>query len=151
MERPYPEGIDCVWLASDRDGHIGAFITAGAGPIPVDALNSERLDVEDIEERVCSLPRISTARLLVRVKRPESFIAMAERGLFVYDWSDVHRTAREELRGYEPVAVPVNPVSTDGLGDELAASFAGIELKDVAFSDGHVLDIRKHMDCRAVD
>lgn len=29
---PYPFGIDCVWLASDRNGHVGAFVTADGAP-----------------------------------------------------------------------------------------------------------------------
>ena len=47
--QPYPEGIDCVWLASDREGRVGAFITAGVGPIPAEALSSVYMPVEDIE------------------------------------------------------------------------------------------------------
>jgi hypothetical protein len=93
--QPYPGQIDCVWIASDRDGHVGAFVTAGVGPIPELALNSaEPLLVEDIEEAILKLPKVSDCRLLVSIPRPDSFIDMAERGLFVYDWSDVHRTTR---------------------------------------------------------
>lgn len=35
----YPEHFDCAWLASDGEGNLGAFITAGAGPIPNNLLN----------------------------------------------------------------------------------------------------------------
>ena len=47
--RPYPEGIDCVWLASDGAEHVGAFITAGMGPIPAEVLRCDFLSVDDIE------------------------------------------------------------------------------------------------------
>jgi hypothetical protein len=84
----YPDGVDCVWVAFDRDGHLGAFVTGGSGPIPVHLLAPGLLAVEDIETRLALLPRVSAAGLLVQIKRPDDFVAMAERGLFVYDWSD---------------------------------------------------------------
>src|SRR5215472_14947016 len=92
--QPYPINLDCVWIASDRDEHCAAFVTAGVGPIPALVLNNTAKSVliESIWEAILRLPKVSTCRLLVSVPRPDSFIAMAERGLFVYDWSDVHRT-----------------------------------------------------------
>jgi len=96
--QPHPEGIDCIWLASDREGHVDAFITAGVGLIPAEALSSVHMPVEDIESRLFQLPPVSQVRLLVSVKRPDDFIDLAERGAFVYDWPDINRTAREALR-----------------------------------------------------
>lgn len=148
MERPYPDGVDCVWLAADRDGHLGAFVTGGVGPIPVQALNSEYASINETEERICELPRVSSAQLLVVVKRPDDFIALAERGVFVYDWSDVHRPACESIHAYEPVAAPTKPITVDALPDEIAALVEGIRLERIAFADGQALDIRAHMNCR---
>ena|ERR1043166_7291195 len=91
----YPNGLDCVWLASDRTGHVEAFVTAGAGPIPVAALSGASLPIGDVEQAVCELPRISNVRLLVQMRRPDDFIEMAQRGAFTYDWHDIHRTVRE--------------------------------------------------------
>ena len=105
---PYPLGVDCVWLASDSNGHVGAFVTAGVGPIPTSELNCEYGSVEGIENLVNALPRISPARLLLPIDVP-SFCALAERGFFVSDWQDVHRASRGCTRKYEPVAVPINP------------------------------------------
>jgi len=65
--QPYPEGIDCVWLASDREGRGGAFITAGVGPISAEALSSVYMPVEDIEGHLCQLPPVSQVQLLVSV------------------------------------------------------------------------------------
>ncbi len=150
MDRSYPDGVDCVWLAADRDGYLGVFVTGGSGPIPVQALNSEHGPVEDIEERIFDLPRVSDAKLLVAVKRPDDFIALAERGLFVYDWSDVNRTARESIHAYEPVAAPVSPIKVDALPDEIAALLEGLRLENVAFAEGQLLDIRTHVNSREV-
>jgi hypothetical protein len=146
-ERPYPEGIDCVWLASDREGHLGAFITAGVGPIPAEALKSDYVPVEDIEGLVCDMPNVSGARLLVSVKRPDDFVDLAERGVFVYDWIDIHRTAREAVCAYEPVAVPVKPIKVDLLPADLAAVARALKFVDVAFADEKRLDVRAYMGC----
>jgi len=147
-DRPYPDGVDCVWIASDRDCHMGVFVTAGIGPIPVHALNSDCVPVEDLEELVCSMPTVSEARLLVAVKRPDDFIDLAERGFFVYDWTDIHRTTREAIRAYEPVAVPVSPIKADILLGELASVAKAVKFAEVTFANKQLLDVCAHMTCR---
>ncbi len=143
-DRPYPDGIDCVWLASDRNGHVAAFVTAGVGPVPTEALNWERPKVEDVEELVCGMPHVTAARVLVPV---DSFVELAERGLFVYDWSDVHRTTRDELRAYELVAIPVSPITVDVLPANLACIARTVKFAGVIFADGKTPDVRKQMSC----
>ena len=149
MERPYPDGFDCVWLATDRDGHVGAFVTGGTGPIPVQALNNDPMPVEDIEEQVWKLPRVSGARLLITVVRPDDFVAFAERGLFVYDWSDVHRIKRESIHAYELMAAPVSPITLEALlGETVSFSKGIIRLNQAVFADSLLLDVRAHVSCR---
>ena len=143
----YPKGIDCVWLASDHEDHVGAFITAGIGPIPEKALNSGYIPIEDTEGRLCQLPSISQVQLLVSVKRPDDFIDLAERGIFVYDWIDIHRTAGEALHVYEPVAIPIKPITTSALPSDLAALAKLLKLADVVFAARKVVDIRAHLIC----
>ena len=41
------------------------------------------------------IPNVPVARLLVSVKRPDGFIDLAERGAFVYDWTDGVREAHQ--------------------------------------------------------
>lgn len=145
--KPYPAGVDCVWLASDKEGHLGAFITAGTAPIPVSVLGPGYMPVDDVEGRLCQLPPVSEARLLVLVKRPDDFIDLAQRGLFVYDWTDINRTAREALGVYEPVAVPSKPITVNFLPGDLAASARAIRLSAIAFACGDAVDIRAHLKC----
>ncbi len=145
--RAYPEGLDCMWLASDGRGNLGVFLTAGAGPIPKLALDRSQIPVESIEEVICTLPAISEARLLVSVKRPDDFIDLAKRGFFVYDWSDIHRTTREALGAYEPVAVPSKPITASSLPSDLAALATALRLANVAFPASVALEIRAHLDC----
>ena len=41
----------------------------------------------------------------VGVPRPDDFVELAGRGLFVYDWTDIHRKRKDYLHAYELVAV----------------------------------------------
>ena len=50
-----------IWLALDRDGHVAAFATGGAGPIPSSVLDDGKIP-EDLELRIRALPRTSAAR-----------------------------------------------------------------------------------------
>jgi len=147
-DRSYPEGVDCVWLASDRNGHVGAFVTGGVGPIPVVVLASNEPAIEDLEGMVCELPKTSTARLLVSVKRPDDFIEMAERGFFVYDWSDVHRTANDSVNAYKPVAIPMKPRALDSLQGKLGEALAGVKFYEVSFSAETLLNVCAYTPCR---
>ena len=147
IAREYPNGVDCVWVASDCNGNVGAFVTGGLGPIPLMALNCEFVPVVDIEEIVCKLPKISDSHLLVSIKRPDDFIAMAERGFFVYDWRDIHRTTLESTHAYEPIAVPVSPILVDALSEPLHLCANNLRFRSVAFVDGQPLDVCVFVEC----
>lgn len=148
IDHVYPDGVDCVWVASDRNGNLGAFVTGGVGPIPLQVLTDELVSIEDIEERLCELPKVSDLRLLVSMKRPDDFICIAERGFFVYDWRDVHRTSHESTHVYEPIAVPLNPISVDALPEPLHSLAASLRFGNVAFVDETTIDVRAHVECR---
>jgi hypothetical protein len=139
MRHPYPDQIDCLWIASDRDGHAAAFVTAGSGPIPRAVLDRDAPPLDDLEALVCELPIRSDATMLVDVPRPDDFVAMAARGLFVYDWRDVHRTSSSVLDAYEPVAYPQRPVHVTELPPQLASACTGVVFADLAFSSGGTL------------
>ncbi len=147
-ERPYPNGIDCLWIASDRNGHLAAFVTGGEGPIPIKLLLEDAIRVEDIGQRVCELPVSSAVKMLVQMKFPEDFMELAKRGVFVYDWTDVHRVSSECRGAYEPVAVPLGPTAQNILPPTLMNIAKIVTFTDVAFSDNKPLDVRKHEKCR---
>jgi hypothetical protein len=148
MGELYPGGIDWVWVAADRVGNVGAFVTAGSGPIPVNVLHAGLGLLEGIEEVVWSLPRTSEAQILVVTKRPDDFVAMAERGLYVYDWSDVHRTARDALGRYELTAAPRSPIQARDVPSELADALSRARFDTVLFASEHTLDVRALLRCR---
>lgn len=151
IDRTYPHGIDYLWLACDKDHHVGAFITGGAGPVPTAVLQSGHAVAEAVEPDLSTLPRTSAARLLASIPRPDDFIALAERGFFVYDWCDVHRTAGESTHVYECVAAPIVPTSVDVLPDAVAQLSAVVTLNSVSFANAMAIDVRALTVCSEAD
>ena len=145
-ERPYPEGIDSCWLASDRDGQLGVFVTRGRGPIPAQAL-LETYPLDSIEEQLLELPKASDIDLQVRRPRPDRLVALAERGFFVYDWSDVHRT-EAYINEYELISLPYRPLTLDQLPSELADAARSVRFAKVAFANAWRVDVRSHLTSR---
>ena len=111
-------GVDCCWLASDRVGQLGVYVTGGSGPIPAQVLQPP-YPLDQIEETILKLPKASDIDLRVRVPRPDRFVELAERGFFVYDWSDVHRT-EQYIDEYELMALPYRPLTLDLLPESLS-------------------------------
>jgi hypothetical protein len=145
--KSYPDGTDCLWLALDRDGHVGAFTTGGSGPIPLGLLQGGQCPLDGLEARIVELPHTSTARLLVSMPRPDDFVDLAERGIFAYDWTDVHRTARDEIGAYELIAVPSDPIKVGQLPQGIALLAASSKLQDVTFETATSLDVRRSLRC----
>jgi hypothetical protein len=148
IERLYPVNWDCAWIASDRHGHLGVFFTAGLGPIPVEAMNNKYMNVDEIEGRLHSLERISGFSLLRETTQSEILTNLAERGLFVYDWSDLHRFEYARINAYELQAKPLNSIKIDSLPDDIKSLLEGLCLDQLSFEDTPILDIRAHRICR---
>lgn len=115
----YPKQIDCVWLASDVAGQLAAMITAGEGPIPAEVLKGGYL--LEIEEWLLQLRTVGQAKLIASVPDPESFVSLSERGFFVYDWTDVHRSSAQCRGEYELVCSPETLLLRDALPAALQA------------------------------
>jgi hypothetical protein len=123
------QGIDASWLATDAIGQVALFTTGGEGPVPDSALES----VEFAEGLLHSIPETSNFDLFTTVPRPDDFIAFAKRGLFSYDWSDVHRTNQESIGGYELQARPSCPIKVSSLPPSLKAMATATMLSGVTF------------------
>lgn len=102
----HSDGIDLVWLAVDEAGQLAAMVTGGAGPIPARVLANPDDEVFAVELGLLALPVIGAASVHVQVPNPQSFKALSERGLFVYDWTDTHRSLANSVSAYELVASP---------------------------------------------
>lgn len=72
------------------------------------------------------LPEIGSAAVLKRYGDPSSFIALSNRGLFVYDWTDVHRTTSTEIGLYELVSTPGTAICLDDLPSKMSDSAAAL-------------------------
>lgn len=136
--RAWPRAYDWVWLVCDRDNHVGAFVTAGAGPIPTAILESS-LPAEEGEKLIRSLAPTTTVHASPRPGDVESFVTMAHRGVFVYDWQGA----------YELVAAPDEPVRVDFFQGQLAEISSIVRLANVSFAGERVVDICRHTPCLA--
>jgi hypothetical protein len=146
--REFPRGFDWVWLACDRDDHVAAFITGGAGPIPTAILESS-LPAEESEALIRRLAPTTTAHASISHGGVESFIALAQRGVFVYDWQDVHRPSARYTHLYELVAAPREPVRVELFHGELAQLSRIVRLDNASFADEMAVDVCRHTQCIA--
>jgi hypothetical protein len=138
----FPTAMDYGWLAVDVTGSVALFTNAGAGPIPLGVIEA-RPAADEAESLVLALAPSSSAEVLGH----EAFAQFAERGLFSYDWEDVHRT-RGKTNRYELQARPAIPLPESKLPPELAQLAALVRLEDVEFAGADSIDITAHVECR---
>lgn len=142
----YPHGWDWAWIASDSKGNIGVFTTAGEGPVPECVLRLDWASVESIEAQIGEMPIISNIKIL-RPKPAPSFIEFCQRGLFVFDWTDVDDPGVSIVTVYQPIVVPEQPVGIDALPVYLARVADAARLPGIDFADGLGIDIRAQLAC----
>lgn len=145
-QKLYPEGIDCTWIACDPNGHVAVFISAGEGPIPSRALTSSPVPVDELEVRLLRLQCTSDAELLFTAPRPDSYVELARRGMYVYDWTDIHRTSDVRC-AYEIVARPTRPVGLAGLSADLAACARSTKFSSLLFMSSNLVDPTAYFPC----
>ena len=110
MKFEYPSD-DVVWLARDQAGSWGAFVTAGAAPVPQEICRQPFL-LSELEQAILQLPKIAKIKTIITdVPDNSSFKALGERGFYVYDWQDVYRVTAAEVSGYEKVCEPFRSIS----------------------------------------
>ena len=105
-----------------RSRGLATFITAGSGPIPRQLIFNEIVAIEIIEteDSILQLPDIADATLLKRPPNPEGYTSLARNGLFVCDWTDVHKIAGQRCRAYELMAKPTGRRIRSNLDGPLA-------------------------------
>lgn len=146
----YPSDFDCGWLAVDSKNMVGIFITAGVGPIPVDAMRIKGVAVEEVESYVLQLPKVCKATLLVTVPDPSSYIELAARGIYVYDWLDVHETSQNSIGAYTAVAIPSKPMQLLAFPPEIEVIARAAQFKDGEFMRMQKVDVGTMFDCLSV-
>jgi len=141
----YPDGEDYAWLAVDVAENIAVFTSAGMGPIPLSVL-ADREHADEAEHQIRLLPEICRCPFLVVLPSTEYFVGIARRGLFAYDWQDVHRTVGF-TRQYELLAKPDVPVKLESMPPSVAAIARKARLDSVRFADSPTIDLRKLVAC----
>ncbi len=86
------------------------------------------------------LPVIGDGQGLAADGDISSFLDLARRGLFVFDWTDVHRIARDSVHAYERIAAPTVPASITTLPADLLALAQGQRSRSI-FGDRFTIDM----------
>lgn len=142
----YPH-LDLIWFATDGSGHVAAFVTAGQGPIPRKILQWDASPNGLLADKLLSLPIIGSGRMLHLYANPERYLQLAERGAFVYDWTDVHKIKAERTGSYELVCLPSIARASNDLPEEMKIIAADAALAGVNFCERTLLDICPLLDC----
>lgn len=142
-QQEYPYAVDCAWIASDGQGFVGVFITAGEGPVPAHALRGDFFPVEEVEARVLrlSIRPGQAVTNLCDAPDPSSYIALAQRGVFVYDWTDF-TSIEGLLNAYELVARPLLPIACADLPNDLREVAQAVRFADVRFAGSSLVAVK---------
>ncbi len=132
-ERPYPERVDCCWLAIRPRRPHGCLRDQGTRPDSGAGAARDRILSTASKRQILALPKASDIDLRVRMPRPDRLVALAERGFFVYDWSDVHRT-EQYIDEYELMALPYRPLTLDLLPESLSDTARAVRFSTVSFA-----------------
>jgi hypothetical protein len=126
------EGVDFAWLAVDDEGLVAIFMTGGEGPVPDSAQSNAGAEL-DVEELLSRAPEVTECRTHVTYPRPDDFLSAGRRGVFAFDWTDVHRTRSQRRQVYELVAEPEFPVNLEQLPVTLQALAHTTHLSGISF------------------
>jgi hypothetical protein len=115
-------GLEYDWLATDLEGHVGFFSTAGAGYAPAAFLR----DVDAHDAGIAALKAqpattIATSAPVLRPDLENEWRLMAERGVFAYD-------SNPNGGPYELVAVPRDAITIAHLSDSALRAAASVRL-----------------------
>ena len=124
MDRSEIRGIEFDWYATDSEGHLALFSSAGSALVPALALEGAA-DVGLLDEyfQVASPMRSDW----------EQFAAL---GLFVYDCGSMHDDT------YRRVAVPATPLRHSDLPESLARAIGRVCFADMRFAETPTIDGR---------
>jgi hypothetical protein len=76
---------------------------------------------------------------------PDDFTRFAKRGLFAYDWQDVHRVSYEKSGCYELVARPTRKLADGRLPPDLARLAGLTRLQAITFEEATMIDLANYV------
>lgn len=101
--------LEFDWLASDADGFVALFSSAGFGPVP-EELPPQVDAIDQALDRMKALP-LTSDETPADAAEPDEWVAAAQRGFFAFDWAHDHDR-------YEIEAMPKRPLRLDAIQDE---------------------------------
>ncbi len=132
---------DRDWFAVDGLGQLAAFVTAGQGDVPTHLLSCYE-ELEQLCDSIQSLPLRAGCELLHAYPRPDDFVDYARRGIYAYDWMEVHMTANRRQH-YYLIARPESPLILGELPPSLRDSFSLVRFAGLRFTDSPSFSIRE--------
>jgi hypothetical protein len=121
-------GLEYDWLATDADGHVAFFSTAGGGYAPDEFLSDTDLHDAAIEA-ILALPALTDARFAPSLPpgHQNTWKLMAERGVFAFD-SDPHGGP------YRLVSAPQQPARASDLPEAVVRAATRFVLAHLRFA-----------------
>lgn len=142
----YPDGIDAAWLAADSQGKVAAFTTAGCGPIPLSAMRSLGDEKGVCDWHINRLPRRGASENLGDVSNSSSFVEMADRGFYVFDFA-AFGEVEEFLGTYVLVARPSAPILLSQLPSALNTFCAATAFERANLAKAISMDPLEFFEC----
>lgn len=140
---PYPKGIDFVWIGADKSGQAAVFVTAGTAPIPISILQGD-IAPENIEELINKMPKYTERSDDSELPYAESFDNFVERGFFVFDWTDIHRTRAHQTGMYQRVSAPRSSIDFKDIPLYISSVARISHFSDILFNRTSQIDITKY-------
>jgi hypothetical protein len=142
----FPHGLDYAWLAVDAVGHVAMFTNGGQGPIPT-AVLADREQSNHAEELIDDLPWRGDDAFPDPRPPTDCYTAFARKGLFAYDWMDVHRAGVDRTLQYELLERPKVPVSVEEMEGAVATLARRVRFEAVRFSESPSIVVWEHVNC----
>lgn len=165
-------GDEYEWFCCDQADHVAAVSIAGMGPMP--SLVVDALDVSNrirdfarglpagsgykIHARDVFIERGGISTFLETGDRPigadeltesrlESFTYFARRGIYIYDWCDIHRPGYACSERYELLAAPDNPILVGQFPEDVRWLIQKCRIEGALFQEQRLLDVKKYWAC----
>lgn len=142
-----PESYDIAWFAADHHGHVALFYTAGQGPLPLAHFRNSAYALDPVNQWVMDLPVLGQPIPLIQTAPDAECVQHAAKGLFSYDWTDVHRS-HGRVHQYELLAVPRQPLMLSQLPEEMAQAIQTVRFMNINFANSLLLDVGSLIPCR---
>jgi len=143
----YPYDFDIVWVCADLRGSLAAFVTAGRGPVPEIILSEWGEGIGEIESVILNMVKSLEASIIGSYLDETSFRDLSERGLYVYDWSDIHRSISQYSKKYEKVALPQKALFLSDVDPLAREKLRTIVTLETYFSDQDAIGPETHVAC----